>query len=195
MRSSQVDRYIFHAPPPARPLLERIRELIHAADAGIIEEIKWGAPCFLKAGLVCSMQAFKSYVGVWFHKGALLADPRGLLSPGARAHTMKVLKLSPTDQLDEEAFIALVREAVQLNEQGVRVPKPPVVVELPEELSAALAENPQAQAFFASLAPSHQREFAQYLAEAKRTETRARRLEKVMEQLAAGKTLHDKYRR
>lgn len=195
MRDPRVDRFISQAPAQAQALLQRIRELVHAADAGISEDIKWGAPAFLKAGLVCSMQAFKSYVGVWFHKGALLADPLGLLSPGVRAHTMKVLKLAPTDPLDEEAFIALVRDAVRVNEQGLKASRPVVVVELPEELSAALAENPQAQGFFASLAPSHQREFAQYVAEAKRADTRARRLEKVVEQLAAGKTLHDKYRR
>ena len=193
-RNPQVDDYIAGAPAYAKPILKKLRAVIHGAGPAFDEAIKWGAPTFMNGGMVCSFHAFKNHVGFWFHKGVMLKDPKKLLQPGVTAHTMKNIKLASADRIDERAFADLVRQAAEINASGVK-PKPvkkPVVV--PPALKRALAKHPQARAFFEGLAPSHRREYAGYVAEAKKPETIERRIKKTIAELAKGRRPHEKYR-
>jgi hypothetical protein len=113
-RDSRVDAYIEKAPAYSKPILKKLRSAIHAGDKSLREDIKWGAPAFVKNGIVCSIRAFKKHSAVWFHKGALLKDPGGLLLPGNTV-AMRVVHYTDAKQVAAHPIAALVREAVALD--------------------------------------------------------------------------------
>ena len=193
-KNPKVDDHIARAPEAARPILRKLREIVHGADPGITEEIKWGAPTFMKRGMVCSMHAFKHYVGLWFFKGVKLKDPKRLLAPGVSAHTMKNIKIAHAGEIRPAAYAALVRQAVAFNESGEKIKPPTRPVVVPPALRKALAKNAKAREFFNGLAPSHRREYAGYVAEAKQPETIDRRVIKTIAELSKGRRPHEKYR-
>jgi hypothetical protein len=101
--------------------LARIRELIHDADPDVIEEIKWvkpsnpaGVPTWVHDGIVCTGEIYKAKVKVTFFDGAALDDPAGLFVP-ADGGTRRAIDLVEDDDLDADAFGALVRAAVARN--------------------------------------------------------------------------------
>ena len=193
--AADVKAYIDRAPDFARPICRKLRSIVRKADARLVEEIKWGAPAYTHQGIVCSIVAFKKHVAMWFQKGALLEDPKGLLQPGKNAEAMKVLHFAQGDEIDADAITELVRAAVVLNEKGVKAPKRARPVVVPPALKDALAKNAKALAFFESLAPSHRREYAEWIAEAKRADTVARRVERTVAQLEAGRKRSDAHRK
>ncbi|MEV6213969.1 DUF1801 domain-containing protein [Nocardia sp. NPDC051833] len=98
-------------------VLARIRELVHEADPGIVEEWKWrGVPVWYHDGMVCTGETYKEIVKVTFAKGARLPDPRGVFNSGLEGNTRRVIDLREGDALDEVGFKELVRAAVELNE-------------------------------------------------------------------------------
>ena len=103
-------------------LVTTIRSLILEADEGITEEAKWrkasnpdGVPTFSLDGLLCTIETYKDKVKVTFAKGASLDDPAGLFNASLDAGTRRAIDLWQDDRLDEDAFVALVREAVAAN--------------------------------------------------------------------------------
>jgi len=103
-------------------LVTTIRSLILEADEGIAEEAKWrkasnpdGVPTFSLGGLLCTIETYKDKVKVTFAKGASLDDPAGLFNASLDAGTRRAIDLRQDDRLDEDAFVALVREAVAAN--------------------------------------------------------------------------------
>ena len=103
-------------------LVTTIRSLILEADEGITEEAKWrkasnpdGVPTFSLDGLLCTIETYKDRVKVTFAKGASLDDPAGLFNASLDAGTRRAIDLRQDDRLDEDAFVALVREAVAAN--------------------------------------------------------------------------------
>jgi uncharacterized protein YdeI (YjbR/CyaY-like superfamily) len=191
----RIDAYIANAAPFAQPILEKLRAIVHEACPGAVETLKWSMPCFMHAGgILCSMAAFKQHVSFGFWKHALVmgegVERDGMGSFGKMASTRD---LPPKKEL-----LALVAKAARLNEQGVKTParkaatpKPPPVA--PDDLAAALKGNKAAAATFKAFPPSHQREYIQWLTEAKREETRAKRLSQAIEWLAEGKPRNWKY--
>src|SRR3954452_1656219 len=104
-------------------MVETVRALIVRAEPGVVEEAKWrkasnpdGVPTFSSSGLICTVETYKDKVKVTFAKGASLADPEGLFNASLDAGTRRAVDLHEDDQLDEDAFVALVREAVTLNQ-------------------------------------------------------------------------------
>lgn len=98
-------------------LLARIRELVHEADPGIVEEWKWrGVPVWYHDGMVCTGETYQEIVKVTFAQGARLPDPRGVFNSGLEGNTRRVIDLRAGDVLDEVGFKELVRAAVELNE-------------------------------------------------------------------------------
>ncbi len=118
-RDSRVDAYIDKAPEYAQPILKKLRSAIHAADKSFKEDIKWGSPAFTKNGIVCSIRAFKKHSAIWFHNGALLKDPGGLLRPGNTV-AMRAVHYTDAKQVEARPLSALVKEAVALDASGVR---------------------------------------------------------------------------
>jgi hypothetical protein len=102
--------------------VERIRSLITTAVPDVVEEVKWrkpsnpdGVPAFSASGLICTVETYRAKVKVTFAKGASIADPDGLFTSSLDAGTRRAIDLAEHDRLDEQAFIALVRAAAELN--------------------------------------------------------------------------------
>jgi hypothetical protein len=96
--------------------LAKMRKLIHKADPEILEEVKWrGTPVFFHAGIVCTGETYKSVVKLTFAKGASLADPSRLFNSSLEGNVRRAIDIHEGEKLNEAAFIALIRAAVQLN--------------------------------------------------------------------------------
>ena len=102
-------------------MLARIRELIKQAEPDVVEEWKWrGVPVWYRDGMICTGETYKNHVKVTFAKGASLDDPSGLFNSSLDGNTRRAIDIEENDQLDEKAFTALVRAAVELNSRPHR---------------------------------------------------------------------------
>lgn len=195
-RDPRVDAYIAQSAPFAQPILERLRVIVHEAVPGIEETLKWGAPSYVHAGgIVCMMAAFKQHVSFGFWKHSLvMGEGVARDGMGSFGKLRTVRDLPPKREL-----MVLLRKAATLNEQGVKsagprkqvAPKPPPVV--PPALAAALQRDKAAAAAFKAFAPGQQRDYCEWIAEAKREDTRQRRLDQAIEWIAEGKPRNWKY--
>jgi len=97
-------------------VLARIRKLIKQADRDVVEEWKWrGVPTWYHDGMICTGETYKDKVKITFAKGASLADPSGLFNSSLDGNVRRAIDILEGDTLDEKAFTALVRAAVELN--------------------------------------------------------------------------------
>jgi uncharacterized protein YdeI (YjbR/CyaY-like superfamily) len=194
-RDPRIDAYIENAAPFARPILSRVRELVHEACPGVEETMKWSMPAFVHAGaILCGMAAFKQHASFGYWKHALVlgeGEPRdGMGSYGKLT--------SPKDLPAKKTLLAHIRKAAKLNEQGVKAPatrksapKPPPAA--PDDLVAALGANKAAKATYDAFPPGCKREYVEWIVEAKREQTRAKRLAQAVEWMAEGKRRNWKY--
>jgi uncharacterized protein YdeI (YjbR/CyaY-like superfamily) len=197
--SPAVDAYIERAAPFAQPILRKLRTLFLEASPLLEEHIKWGSPSFDYKGIVVGMVAFKEHVGFGFWKSAIMEDPAGLFRDQPRSSPM-FIKLSHVDEVPPaEVLISYVRAAVELNEKGIKVPSQKKSasgsVVSPADLDEALNASMSARIAFDALSPSHKREYIEWINEAKREETRARRIATTVEWLIEGKSRNWKYER
>lgn len=190
----RVDAYIAKAAPFAQPILAHLRALVHATCPEVEESIKWGAPFFLYRGLFCHMAAFKQHCafGFWKWKQVVGEDaPEEAMGQFGRIQTL-------ADLPPEKTIVAYLRKAMALNEAGVpaatrarKTPRPEA--EVPDDLAAALKKHAKARRAFEAFGPSHRRDYIEWIVEAKREETRAKRLATTLEWLAEGKPRNWKY--
>jgi hypothetical protein len=104
--------------------LSRLRALIKQADPEAIEEWKWkGVPVWSHDGLICTGETYKNVVKLTFFKGASLKDPSGLFNSSLDGNARRAIDFHDGDAIDEDAFRALIRAAVSLNESSRRAPK------------------------------------------------------------------------
>ena len=195
-RIPQFDAYIAKAAPFARPILETLRERVHEASPAIDEAMKWSSPSFLYGGkILCSMAAFKEHASFGFWQHALVmgedVERDGMGSFGKMA--------SVSDVPSKKVLAPLLKRAMQLIDEGVKTPgvrkttAPRPAPEPTPEFAAALKKNAAARKTLASFPPSGQREYTDWIAEAKRPETRDKRIAQAVEWLAEGKPRHWKY--
>jgi uncharacterized protein YdeI (YjbR/CyaY-like superfamily) len=195
-RDPRVTAYIKDSAPFARPILKHLRELVHAACPEAHETMKWSFPHFEYHGVLCSMASFQKHCAFGFWKGSLILDGRGRPAE-AMGQFGRITKIA--DLPSKKALTGYVKKAMALNERGVKSPtrsKPRATakaVKVPADLAAALAKNRRARAVFEKFPPGHRREYVEWITEAKREETRARRLATAIEWLAEGKSRNWKY--
>jgi uncharacterized protein YdeI (YjbR/CyaY-like superfamily) len=194
----RVDAYIDESGPFAQPILRHLREVVHAAAPGIDETMKWGIPHFVQGGIVCSMAAFKQHCTFGFWKHALVVGGGGGRERDAMGSFGRITSLS--DLPSRKVLSGYVREAVRLNEAGVKLPKAtapkhPKEHEMPEVLRAALARDAKARIAFERFTPSQRYEYVEWIAEAKREDTRERRLATALEWITEGRTRRWKYQK
>ena len=102
-------------------MLARVRTLIKQADPEVVEEWKWrGVPVWEHAGIICTGETYKSVVKLTFAKGASLKDPSGLFNSSLEGNTRRAIDFHEGDEIDENAFKALIRAAVALNRSSAR---------------------------------------------------------------------------
>jgi uncharacterized protein YdeI (YjbR/CyaY-like superfamily) len=195
----RVDAYIAKSADFAKPILKHLRQLVHATCPKVEETIKWQFPTFIHEGMLCGMAAFKQHCTFGFWKHALILDQSPANKEKAEQAMGQLGRITSLSDLPRDrVLIGHIKTAVRLNEQGIKVPrgfkprrKAPVVA--PPDLAAALKRNQKASETFANFSPSHKREYVEWITEAKRKETRTKRLEITIAWLAEGKSRNWKY--
>lgn len=191
-RDPRVDAYIDKQAEFARPILNHIRDTVHAAG-DFDESIKWGMPFFLYKGRpLANMAAFKAHAVMGFWQGQQLRE--GDARNGAMGEFGRLTSVA--DLPDRPALIELTRKAMALIDEGVKPVRNKTVKEaipMPDDLAQALAANAAAQASYDAFPPSAQRDYLEWVVEAKRPETRAKRVAQAVEWMAEGKRRHWKY--
>ena len=198
-KDPRVNTYIGQAGDFAKPILTHLRAIVHRSCPEVEETMKWSMPFFVYKGMLCHMAAFKEHCSFGFWKGRLvLGEAAAQEGKDGMGHFGKIgsLKDLPSDRL----IARYVKKAMTLNDAGVKkerptrsaAKKPPTV---PDYFRAALAAQPDAAKAFAAFSATHQREYVEWLTEAKQDSTRARRLQAAVEMITAGKSRHWKYQR
>ncbi len=194
-RTTSVDDYV-DSSAHWRDELLRLRDILRST--ALLETIKWGAPCYTHKGKnVVGMVAFKSYVGLWFHQGALLSDEKNVLenAQDGKTKALRQWRMYSAKDIKPMLIKRYVREAIQLVDAGKSIgPAKKKALRVPVELKLALQRNAAATKKFESMTPGKQREYADYISSAKREATRLSRAEKVLPLIKVGAGLHDKYR-
>lgn len=192
-RDPRVDTYIAKAAPFAQPVLKYLRELVHEVCPDTEETLKWSMPSFLHGGrILCGIAAFKQHCSFWFWRGMNLSDADGRDGMGAFGRIT-----SRKDLPSKKALVAHLKKAIEFCEAGAKfarphaAPKPPP--EAPEDLLAALKKNRKACNTYESFGPGAKREYVEWICEAKRDATRAKRLAQAVEWMAEGKQRNWKY--
>ena len=199
-KEKRIDDYIKKAQPFAQPVLTHLRDLVHKACPEVEEKIKWGMPFFDYKGPMCHMASFKQHAVFGFWKAALMKDKELMevaKSEVAMGHLGKITSLK--DLPSNKQLTAYIEEAMQLNEDGIKLPPKPKAtsspVEVPVELTTALKRNKAAKATFEAFSNSHKKEYIQWITEAKTEATREKRVEQAIEMMAEGKNRNWKYQK
>ena len=189
-----IDAYIAKAQPFARPILESVRERVHAVIPDVEEAMKWSMPAYLVAGkIVLITSSFKAHAALNFWRGQEIGDGQPKAGAmGQFGRLTSVDDLPPDRELD-----ALIREAAAIAKtapaprKAKHAPKPPP--ELHPDFAAALARAPKAKAALEAFPPSAQRDYFEWISEAKQDATRQKRIATAVEWLGEGKRRHWKY--
>lgn len=195
----RIDAYINKAEVFARPILLHIRKLVHKACPDITETMKWSFPHFEYKGVVCSMASFKQHCAFGFWKASIMKDPNKILQikdRGAMGHFDRITSIK--DLPSDKIMMAYIKEAVALNEAGIKLPsKPkadPKTLDIPAYITTALKKNKKAKSVFEAFPYSHKKEYVEWITEAKTEPTRAKRIASMLEWLEEGKDRNWKYR-
>jgi uncharacterized protein YdeI (YjbR/CyaY-like superfamily) len=190
-KDPRVDSYIKRAQPFARPILKHLRTLVHRGCPSCEESIKWQSPFFDYKGPVCFMAAFKEHAVFGFWKGKLLF---GSEDKGAMGHFGRITSLN--DLPSDKEMVGYIKKAADLNERGVqpkRARRGTQKVTVPADLKAALTKNSKAKETFENFSYSHKKEYVDWITDAKREETRQKRLKTTIQWLSEGKPQNWRY--
>ena len=194
----RIDEQIANAPDFAQPIMRHLRTLVHTACPDAEETIKWGRPFFLHNGrMLCAIAAFKQHCGFGFFGPGMSAVMKAAKMP-AEDSAGSIGRITSLSDLPPDAqLLAWIRQAAELAASNApsRAPaKPRADLPVPRELTSALAKSPAAKKQFSSFTPGCRREYAEWITEAKRPETRDRRVAQAVEWIAEGKTRNWKYK-
>ena len=192
-----VDNYLEKQPNWSRHLA-LLREIIKRE--GLDEHIKWGMPVYSYSGKnAVGFGATKNYVGIWFFQGGLLKDVHNKLMNAQEGKTQAMRQWRFTDletiKSEKELIQSYIQETLVNIEKGITIAprqKRPLII--PNMLQAALNNDKQLSHQFQKLSLSNRREYAEYILEAKKDETKNRRLEKIKSLILRGRGLNDKYK-
>ena len=186
----RVDAYIAKSADFAKPILTRIRKLVHAACPDVMETIKWNSPFYEHKGILIATPAFKQHCALIFWNGKLIFGKGNQRQKFRRITTL-------ADLPGGKILTGYIKQAVELNEAGIKTPRlKPKAKKLvvPDYFLAALKKNKKALASFENFSPSCKREYVEWITEAKREETRASRIKTAIEWIGEGKPQNWKYR-
>ncbi len=195
-----IDAYIAKSADFAKPILNHIRELVHKTCPDVEEKMKWSFPHFdYKGEMMCSMAAFKQHAVFGFWKAVLMKDPvlvETASSEVAMGHLGRLT--SAKDLPSDKKMTAWIKEAMALNDKGIKLPakaKPVTTKELvvPNYFTKAISKNKKALQIFEAFSYSHKKEYVEWITEAKTEETRNKRITTAIEMMTEGKSRNWKY--
>jgi hypothetical protein len=200
----RVDAYIAKSRPFAQPILVEIRELVHKACPGVVETMKWSRPFFEYKGVILgNMSAFNEHCswGFWGEEISAVLRDMEVLKSGAMGSLGRLTSVN--DLPPKKEMLGVLKQAVAFIDKGeytspiaarhkvVKAPAPPM--ETPAEFTRALKANKKAAAVFAAFSPSCKKEYVEWIADAKRLETREKRVATAVEWISEGKQRNWKY--
>jgi uncharacterized protein YdeI (YjbR/CyaY-like superfamily) len=203
-RNACIDAYIAKSADFAKPILEHVRELVHRACPDAVEEIKWGRPFFLHGGVIlCNVSAFKEHcsLGFWGAEMGRVLHADAAVQDGGMGSFGRIASLK--DLPSDKKLLGYIKQATAFVDEGrgqtfmaasrrvVKAPK--AAVKASPEFAAALKKNTAAARMFEAFSPSCKREYVEWIAEAKRPETRDRRISQAVEWIGEGKQRNWKY--
>lgn len=196
-KDPRIDSYIVESAEFARPILTHLRKIIHQGCPEIVETIKWGSPFFDYHGLLCGFVAFKAHCSLLFWRDIDVDHflPKTNTTGGGMGQFGKLTSLA--DLPKDVVLLACIRSAVEQRDSPAsktkRVRQPAKAAPVPSDLKKALSGNAKAAETFKNFAPSHRREYIDWITDAKRPETRERRLQTTLKWLVEGKSQNWKY--
>lgn len=194
-RSKTVEEYILNT-RSRQDILMVLRDLLKSTE--LSETIKWGAPCYTVNGKnVIGLGVFNEHVAIWFFQGALLKDEAKVLfnAQNDKTKALRQWRFVTTDDIDAEKIIAYANEAIANEKQNnrVKVNRNKKLI-IPPELEETFKQDNHLKLSFQEFSPGKQREFANYIANAKQAKTKQTRLQKIIPMINNRIGLNDKYR-
>ncbi len=165
-----------------QPIVNKLRELVHRAEPGIIEDWKWG-PNFYCNGMVCNIWGFKNHASITFFNGSSMSDKEGLFNYGEANSSSRTIKFKALSELNSKQVLAYIKESVNINKKGLH--KAAKDIEIPELLLKALKKHKLLTAFEGK-SFTFRKEIIQGITGAKQDTTKQKRLDKTIETLKAG---------
>jgi uncharacterized protein YdeI (YjbR/CyaY-like superfamily) len=200
----KVDAYLTRVRPFALPIVEYLRELVHKGCPEVEETIKWSRPFFeYRGAILCNISAFNEHCsfGFWGEEIGAVVREAGVVQEGGMGSLGRITNIK--DLPPSKQMLGLIRQAAAFIDRGeytspiaarrkvVKTPKP--TVEPSSELLIALKKDKKAAKVFAAFSPSAKREYVDWIADAKRQETREKRIATAVEWIAEGKQRNWKY--
>jgi uncharacterized protein YdeI (YjbR/CyaY-like superfamily) len=197
----QFDEYQEAASEFAKPIMAHLRKLVHKQCPAVVEEIKWGIPHFdYKGEMLCIFAAYKNHCSFGFWKESLMSDARLKANPHLKAAKRFLGKLTSLSDLPSDSeLIALIQEAMALNDKGVKLaprqakPAKAAEIAIPDAFAEQLSRHEPANEVFQSKSPSFRKEYVIWIADAKTEQTRQKRIDESLEWIAQGKGRFWKY--
>ncbi|MFP9099084.1 YdeI/OmpD-associated family protein [Flavobacterium sp. RHBU_24] len=176
--------------------IEKLRQIIN--KTGLTETTKWGGPMFTYKGKnVLGLGGFKNYVAIWFIKGVFLKDAKGVLLNANEGNTkgLRQWRFTSAAEIDEERVLGYINEAIEVEKAGLAITPDKKETIVPEYLEVKLQADLKLKTAFEGFSAYKQREFCEYIAEAKQEKTQANRFEKIKPMILDGIGLNDRYRK
>ena len=189
-RTMDPDEWIESSPEFSRGMAGTVREWFLRWEPDLKESIKWNNLCFSGRKLIAGLSACRKHLGIVFFRGTEIDDPAGLFDPvGAGNTAIQTVRVKSLEAMNRDALRSMLHAAVALDAQPA-LPTPPRVkrepLPVPPELAAALRRDPKAASEFERLSASCQREYIAWVGQAKRPETRDRRLDETLSAVRHG---------
>lgn len=177
----------------------QLRQLIGVMEqTELTASIKWGAPVYSLDGKnVIGLGAFKNHIAIWFFQGVFLKKNTVLLvnAQEGKTRALRQIKFERNDNISNASIIPYIKEAIANQKAGLQLKVKPKSLTIPEELVAILNGNKLLKPAFHDLSPGKQKEYAQFIAEAKKQATRTNRIKEIEPLILQGKGLNDRYRK
>ena len=177
--------------------LNILRNIINTTE--LEETVKWSMPTYCLNGKnVLGIGAFKNHFCLWFHNGVFLKDEHNLLINAQENKTkaLRQMRFKTKEDINKPAVLAYIKEAIENQKAGkeIKPKRATKKVLIPNELNNVLKHNPELKKSFKALTPGKQREYCEYISEAKRDATKQSRLTKITPMIISGVGLNDKYK-
>jgi uncharacterized protein YdeI (YjbR/CyaY-like superfamily) len=191
--NSKVDDYIAKSEDFAKPILEHLRKIIHDTCPKVEEDIKWGTPHYSYNGdHLVMMAGFKNHCSFSLYKAEFMKDKEITESVKAGKKFGYMDKLKSVSELPtKKILVSLIKEAMTINEQGIKKEKTvsdkPKTLETPDYLVASLNANKKAKAVWESKSDAYRKDYLVWIIDAKTDATRQKRIEQSLEWIAEGK--------
>ncbi|MCM4154069.1 hypothetical protein DHD05_20965 [Arenibacter sp. N53] len=197
MKNQEKIEAYYEKEQPFKEGIALLREL--ALNTELNETYKWGIPVYtIDNKNVLGILAFKHHFGIWFYNGVFLKDPKDVLENAQEGKTkaMRHWKFASLEEIDSTAVLSYFQEAIANQKKGlVLVPEKNKPISIPPLLIKAMDNNKDLRMNYESLTQYKQREYCEYISQAKQEKTKLSRLDKSVSLLLQGLGLHDKYRK